>query len=286
MADRFRLLTPVVPGANFSWRNIQPPGQQYVDSDDALFITSANAITGVTIEIRVRILLPGRRGVQVLAYTHTPNSDRTAKTDVFKMGEGFILSLSAFASGATTFRGATYATIGLCRGSGATLVVMSVLVQDYLTNTVTVSWPGNVIRAPGEGPGWVHNTLGTRPPAGTPNFETIPANSLWRIISLRVTLSSDPAGPSRFVRVFFTDGTNTFFKVENPVGQGAGTVGHYTVYQSGNSTTIILSDETLPGPAGQALIAGWTIQTDTAAGNFPADQWDAPSIAREEWVVL
>lgn len=174
------------------------PYQFITDDDDNLRIVSVNSKTGVTLTIQgYRI---DRAGVKVpFTYTHTPNTDRSVKTESFKFGAGALVSLNVQAAAGSPLVGQSFVIVQLIRGLSAATIVLGTLLQGYVTTTQGLGWPGSPIVSSTAGEPLVRNVAGTIPAAGVDIVEAVPAGARWELVSHFVVFTASAAVINRLM---------------------------------------------------------------------------------------
>lgn len=272
------------PEVTFRLKDIAPPSNVYIGREEKIFVTSFNSAAGFSVEVHGRILLPN--GIVVPIQTiHTPNTDRSSKTTILDPAEGFLLNVFVKASAGSAKRGQCFVIIGLGRGDGAARTDHQVLIQGYVGNSVNLGWPGGNFVQPGEGPGFIRTYIGTQPAAGAEINETVPTGALWRFISIRNNLVTAVAVANRQVHVVFSQDTSGLARISSPVNQAASLGWVYDTHIGVQFYTPIDATEVyMPLPANLIVHAAGTHTTQTT-NIQAADQWSAPVITIEEWIV-
>jgi hypothetical protein len=265
----------------FAQYGVQPPSALFVSEDDVIGITSQSSHASPAVQLRARILLPNG---EVFAWnqTHTPNSDRTAKSETFPIRNGYLLGLTVRPIATDVDRGQTFISVYLSRGEGGPSVVLQGLVQDYVGSGYNLGWPGGPLTAPEDGPGHVRVILGTQPAAGNEIGEVVPAHARWKLRALTTALLCDANVANRTPNLFYVSGGNIFAWMPTNTVLTAGTSRTYTWGQVGSpafSPTI----GTIPIPSDIVLTAGLGFATFTP-GLQVGDQWGQPIYYVEEWL--
>jgi hypothetical protein len=271
------------PEISFGTKGIPPPSGLYVAREDVGSITSFCAVTGITLEVHGRVLLPNGTVVPFFQ-AHQPNSNRTLKTDIFAIPEGFLLNIAVFLAAGSAQRGQCYVAVKLGRGQGAARVDHQVILQGYVGNTVNQAWPGNRLEQPTEGPGIIRSITGTTPAAGVGILETVPTGARWRLVAIQATLSTSAAVANRFVEMIVS--VNAIAVLTIPV-DGVQTASLSWTYNFGTGvafwTSGLGTQRLFSMPVGFILPAGSTFQV-TAVSIQAADQFTAPNYTIEEWI--
>ena len=276
--------TSTYPEVSFNLRGIPPPSQQYVTREDVGVITSFNAASGIGLEVHGRMLLPNGTVVPFVQ-THVPNTDRSSKTDIFAIPEGYLLNVSVFLASGSAKRGQCYVMVKLGRGQATARVDHQVLLQGYVGSSVQQAWPGNRLEQPTEGPGVLRSIVGTTPAAGADISETVPTGARWRPIVFFFSLTTSAAVANRQVRFQLQDASgNIIYHYPSQINQPASQTYYYN-FAAGlvQVTPVGLTDYAAPLPIGVAMLAGYKLRTLTAALDV-ADQFTAPNYEVEEWI--
>jgi len=277
------VLASALPGIFSRARIVISPYPFGVSDADNLRIVSVNAAPGVTVEIHGRQAQAGLDS-KPFRFVHTPNTNRTAKTQDFTLGGGLVTNLSIFASAGTPLIGQCFVIVQLVRSLGATAYVMGTLLQGYVTTTQNVGWPGSAIVSSTDGEPVVRTIIGTAPGGGADIVETVPAGARWELLSVRavLTLAAGAAGTSGFLSI--DDGSNIYQQVRTGNSGGPTTVNPFVWTQDIQPQALTISGgqfNLLPlGP--NRMLAGhrFTLANDNAAIN---KTWSAPVYNVKEW---
>lgn len=267
----------------FRREGLQPPSDLYVDRDDAIFLTSYNSATSITIHARGTILRPDGRVVP-FQVEQSPATDRTATTTVQELGEGFLLSCSVFLGSGSAKRGQCYMQLGIARGLGAARFPHRILTQGYIGTAVNLTWPGNRLEQPTEGVGFNRAIVGTNPAANVEILETVPTGARWKFYALRAVLATDANVANRRPSVVIDDGTNIFAVTYHPLTAPASSSVSFDWAQGMRIATTVRSSDDITGlPIALTISGGYRIRTATE--NLQAgDDWAAPTYMVEEWI--
>jgi hypothetical protein len=241
-----------------------------------------NSHPTLQIEVRGRFMAPDGT-VQPLRYIHTPASNATATTEVFSLGEGWLLGLEARAT-IPPRRGQTFVRLGLARGDITVAgEATQTLAQDYVVGEYTVTWPGGLIRHNTEGPGLTRIVVGTTPGAGNEILETVPTNVRWRVHGVRFSLTTSAAVANRRVRLLYKAPTADYqvFSAADVQAASLALSYNWSTDTRNHGTRLDQLREALPVTG--VLLSGHQIGTDT--NNLQAgDQFGAPELWVEEWL--
>ena len=133
-----------------------------------------------------------------------------------------------------------------------------------------------------DGPGTIQSITGTDPAAGTEVSETVPANTIWSLNSVRANFITDATVASRFPALQLTDGTDVLSRYLNAIAQTASqTLDHdfkniSVEHASRNSTMNHITNFPV------ILSAGYIIETSTVLIKA-GDNWGAPQLLVEAW---
>ena len=205
-------------------------------------------------------------------------TDRSAGTEVMPVS-GVLLHLHVGVTTATV-RGETYIRVQLRRDGQDTVD----LINDYLSSGYFPSWPPGTPKDSIEGPGFIRSVLGTNPAAGVEISETVPTNARWKLLSVFARLVTDGAGTPT-PGLLIDDGTNTLFFIRSTSSQAVSvTIDWSWTHGLGVAQIDVGSVRTMPLPIDIILPAGYRITTSTA-GIDAGDDWAAPRLLVEEWIV-
>lgn len=254
----------------------------YFGGEDALRVTSWNSLAGVALVISGRFL--GVDGhVEPFVETHTPATNRTAVTTTHGRGCGWLSDLSIVVSGAAPQRGQTFARVDVVRGLASSQIVLSTILQGYVTATKRLAYPGSPIEDSLAGQGVIRSITGTDPGAGVEIAETVPTGARWRLQGLRASLVTSVAVANRNVMLAFDDGANIYAGAAVNFNHAASLtfVYHFgAVGQSFVQTSAQAMVSTMPNIVQSA---GHRFRTSTSAIDA-ADNWGPPQYAVEEWL--
>lgn len=254
----------------------------YFEQNDNLRLRVFNSAAGVTLAVEGRFLqLDGR--IVPIQEQLVPATDRTMSTKLLNVGEGFLMNVAIRALAGSPRRGQCWAVLELVRGLTGDIVPLWPLVQDYVTDTSRVGWPGALIRQSAEGPGCIRSILGTNPAAAAEISETVPTNARWRLISFYAALVTDVNAATRVPSFVIDDGANIVQRMGPPSTVAASTVAQFLVGPLGYATNVsgfqgigLSSDAVL-------LQGGFRIRTITSSMQV-GDDWSAPQLLVEEWI--
>lgn len=254
-----------------------------LSDDDNIRITSVNAVAGVAVEIHYR-LLTKEGEVKAGRFQHTPNSNRTAKTQDFNMAGGFVTNLTVFATAGAPLIGQTFVIVQLIRGFGSVAIVLGTMLQGYVTTTQALGWPGSAIISSTDGEPVVRTIIGTTPAVGVDIAETVPTGARWELLTVRAPLTLGAGGIASPVRLQIDDGTNVYAEGWTPNAGGASTVSPVTFSQNvQQQTSVVLGGTSVVGPlTGNRMLAGHRFTIHTAV-NPTAVQWSPPVYNVREW---
>lgn len=253
-------------------------------SDDSnLRMTSVCSLPGVTVELHYRMLL--RDGsVKVGRFQHSPNSNRTTKSDDFPLAGGYVTNLSVFASTGSPKVGQVFVIVQLLNGLGAAATVMGTMLQGYVTTTQGLGWPGSPIESSTDGEPAVRTVGGTLPPIGVELSETVPNGARWELLALTTLFTTSAAVPTRRPRLRYASGADFigFYPHTLAIGPGAVT---FITWGPGLVPSADAAQQTvtvgLPNP--MRLLAGQTFSTLTGALDV-GDSYQTPIYTVREWL--
>lgn len=189
----------VFPGASptFGGGRILPsPSQFYLTGEDRLRVVSVNSLTGVSLKVQWRTANSDGATIPN-SVDHTPNSDRSVKTQDYELGTGSLLNITVFASAGSPRYAQTYAMVQLVRGFGAAAVVLGTILAGYVTTTQALGFPGSPIASSLEGGGLIRTIQGATPAAGAEFRETVPTGARWQLLGAQASLATSATPANR-----------------------------------------------------------------------------------------
>lgn len=184
------------PFAGGGSRVLISPFQFTTSGEDNLRVVSANSASGVRIRIQGR-WFDTKGNLQVLSEVHTPNTDRSVKTQNYPLGPGALTNLTVFAEAGTPLWGQTYVLVELIRGLTGGITVLGTLLGGYVTTTQALGWPGSPIVSSTDGEPAPRFITGTDPPAGFNFLETVPTGARWELLTFYGLFTSSAAAGNR-----------------------------------------------------------------------------------------
>jgi len=271
--------SPVFGGA----RVLPSPSQFYLTGEDRLRVVSANSLASVNLKVQWRTA--GFDGiVRPNSQDHTPNSDRSIKTQDYELGTGSLLNVTVFASNGTPRSGQTYVMVQIVRGFGAAAIVLGTLLAGYVTSTQALGFPGSPIQSSLEGGGYLRPLQGTTPAVGAQISETVPTGARWLIVYVFHSFTTSGTPANRFAYLEWTYGGSTFGRSAQSNVHVAGQVFSYT--WTANMPIAVVSAAALiqaPLPADLVLLAGGHFNINATSIQVD-DQFGAPAYGVREWL--
>jgi hypothetical protein len=254
----------------------------YCAGEDSIRVTSLSNAAGAVVLSGRFLACTGE--IVPFEHRHSLGNDRSiAATLVSRLGEGWLLSLSAALDAGTLASGQAWARVDVIRGEAANGTTLATLIQGTLTDTHRRAWPGSPIATSIEGAGVIRTVLGADPAAGAEWSEPVPAGARWRLRSVIATLTTDATAAARLAALQITDGTNTLWRARASQAQAASIAGIYSGGGTGYATTGATNDLMWPIPSEMILLAGFRIGTFTSSLQA-GDDWSAPRLTVEEWI--
>lgn len=279
--ERAIIATPISSAAG---RVIASPFQFYTTGEESLRLVTLNSAAGVVLTISGRFLSPSG-DILVSRWTHTPNTDRTAKGEVFPLAPGAILNIEIFASTGVPKFGQCYVILALARGDLPALTLFGRLLQGYVTPFGALSYPGSPIASATDGEPPPRTIVGTLPAAGNDVVETVPTGARWELLSVHSTLTMGAAGLASPVAFTLDDGTNTFSRSGTGNAGGATTINPVCFAVGVQQQTVAVAGGVFLGApiTNNRLLAGHRFRLHTDVN--PAQvTWAAPVYNVREWL--
>lgn len=264
----------VAPVAPIGW---------YFGRDDFLRLTLYNGASGVTAQLRGRVLPIGETTTRDLVRDLIPATDRSASTLLIAVGEGWLLDAEVVVTAGTPAFNQCFARLSVVRGIASSGYEIGELAAGAVTTTRRLAYPRSAVDPSIAGLGAIRSVAGTDPAANTEVSEVVPTGARWRLRSLDVALVTDANVANREVTLTIDDGTNIVAEVVTGVLQTATLTRRYSFTQhvqakAAAAATIINA----PAPD-LILLAGWRIRTVTTAIQA-TDNYGAPRLCVEEWI--
>jgi hypothetical protein len=264
---------------------VQPPTNLYLQPEDSLSLIYLQPVIAppIAIILNLRFMRPDG---EIATTRKVFNTATTSGSFTFTLGEGFLLSASAYATtGAMQEPGGLFLTLLVVRDIGDPNTYPWILFADYCTNNHFPTWPFGRVIFPQDGPGRIRSITGTVPAAGADISETVPTGVRWILLALRATLTTSATVATRIPNLTLDDGANIFsYNGLLAQTQGASTTTPWTWagnVPSGSSGISALLALTTPNLLQQAF----RIRTQTAAIQA-GDQWTAPQYLVQEWISM
>jgi len=261
------------------------PFQFGLAGDDSLRVLSVNSYEQARLTIKGR-RLTAEGEIVPFAFSHTPYTDRTVKTEVFNLGRGALLNVAVFGDQSPYNYGVTFVCLQIVRGFQGPIEVVGILVQGYVTVAQGLGWPGSPILQSFDGPGLWRSVFGTTPALGAEIVETVPVNARWHLQSFRATLTTGPIVANRQVDFLFDDGTPAGWRVPLVTNLIASTAWRFYLSvgiadQFGGANNVVygtLPDHLIMPPA-------WFIRSSTSNMQV-GDVWSAIRYTLREWLMV
>jgi hypothetical protein len=252
----------------------------YCTGEDHLRLTTFNGTAGVILALEGRFMRCD--GVVVpIVETHTPNTDRTSKTSLATLAEGYLGNVQLRATTGSPIAGKCYAIVELVRGRAGAVQPLATLLEGYVSDVQRLAWPGSPLRSSVDTPGVSSIITGTDPAANAECLDTVPAGARWEVLSWMGVLVTDANAANRTVTLIIDDGASTLWTCDASAAQAASLTRNYNAYATGVAPDLTGSTFRLPGPFPLDLPAGARIRTVT--NNMQVgDNWGAPKILVRE----
>lgn len=274
-----------VPPSPRAFRVAAAPFQFVSTGEDSLRITSVSSLVNAHVKIQARRSLPDG-SITADVWDHTPNSNRTAKTDDFSIAPGAILNLVAFESSGTGAYGQVWVTVQLIRGAGAAAVVLGILVEGYITQAQPVAWPGSPLMTSFEGPGLLREVASAAPAVGVNPVLLVPSGARWELMTATVQLVTSVAGGNRQAVMNLDNGIIPLAISVNPGLQGPSTTQNWFWTQGLTLSALISLGANVAGlPLSYRMLPGNRIRL-TTSGLDAADAYTIITAIVREWLVV
>jgi hypothetical protein len=269
--------------AAFRRHQLPPPGALYLTVDDNITVNVLNPSQVVTVNISLRILLPGGDVVPILYQYPNLAANSTATTRMIAGVEGFLLSATVDAPGIT--RGSAYVVASVKRGRGALDQTSGDLIcEGYPGGLYLLSYPPPTRDGPETGAGLTRSVTVANPAAGADWSVTVPVGVQWVLQRVRAVLTTAAAGGNRTPDLQILDAAgNMVLEAPGGANQGGGNTESWT-WSTGATTTATAGASNMVNlPTNIRLLPNWVVKVVTA--NLAAgDQWSSIVLSIVEFV--
>lgn len=298
--------TGAVPNiVTFNFKDVAPPTAVYIQRDDKLSVKFRNSVAGMGFIVSLRLLMPigpipgqpdakadagtlaaqaPRGWINVIQREFFPTSDRSPNTFLMDIAEGYLLSVSVaydFNLGVVN-RGQAFVTIGLARNTPSPGRFIQ-LIEDDIGLEMDLAWPGGTIRAPTEGPGFIHSVAVANPAAGADWSFTIPTGSRMRFRAGGAQLVTSATVATRATGFHATDGVTEYMFAPAVQTQAASLTVRYDYLPGATAVALVGTQTSISLPSDPIFPAGHTIGSATG-GIQAGDQWSGIEFCVEEWI--
>lgn len=257
-------------------------GRLYLTGEDHLRVTSFNSNASAELTIEGRYMdLEGR--VIASGDRHVPNTDRTSKSTLVRLGQGWLLDVMVRATAGTPRRGQCFALLEIVRGFTGAVAPVAFLAQGYVTDTSRFGFPGSPIASSPEGPGVLRSITGTDPAANLEISETVPTNARWRVHGIAFSLVTDANAANREVALTFDDGATVFARVPSGLNHLASLTKLYSAFYAAPRNTLA-TDTTVNVPLPRLDLQGGHRINTVTTNRQATDNYGAPQLLVEEWI--
>jgi hypothetical protein len=247
---------------------------------DNLQIASWNSLAAVTALTITGRFLTVEGAVVDIQEQHVPLTNRTIKTTLHALGEGWLLDLSIVSNGAPLM-GQVFVRATLVRGLSGTVTPIKTLAQGYCNAIQRLAFPGSPIVTSTQAPGAIVSVDGVDPAAGAECSVTVPTGARWRLLAFRCALITSAVVANREPALNFSDGVNTFAAYPAGAAHAATTTRIYSWTRGAIRAAAGVSGDSVIPIGDLWLPAGFVISTVTA--NFDVgDNWQFPRLLVEE----
>lgn len=277
----FEILTRP-PEVRFGVREVGPPAALYIAREDALLLRLRTGLTGITVLVSGRLLTPDG---EIRPFAHEVRLAGTGllESSTLQVAEGYLMSLVARTTATDVRVGDIYAEVALARPQAGGAVILSLLVQGYITSTDILSWPTPRFRGAIEGPGGIVVNVISNPGAGLEWTFTVAADVRARVVSLAFQFVTDATVATRAVRLVVDDGTRFFALAAPTETQLASQTRFYSAHAGGFAGVTGVDYILLPLPPDLVLREGFRIRSSTQ--NLQAgDAFSNITVVTEQWI--
>lgn len=255
----------------------------YFAGDEGLRLSAQTGISSVTVRC-TGTFFSFKNGYTVFSFDLSPDADRGIDNAFFSFDEGVLINATVFTTGSVDGHGGCYVRLFKIRGLPSTVTILDTLMTGYVDGILPLNFPPRVLESQNSGRGRMRSITGSDPAAGAEISEAVPTNALWKVHGLLATLVTDATVTNRSPHLQFTDGTTACWRGSSAGNQAASgnAVWNFGVGLNADQISTIAQ----PGQISPDIYLpeGFTVETIT--GNLQAgDNWGAPQLLVEEWIV-
>jgi hypothetical protein len=270
-----------VPGARLR-PELEAASGLYITGEDNLRIQTFNAASGVRVLVAGRFLTE-QGEIVPFQFEQAPNTDRTVRSTIARLGPGWIQNVFAVASAGAPLIGQTFVLVQIVRGDSGAVTELATILQGMVTSTQRLAWPGSAVVSTIGSPGNVRLVTGTNPAAGVEITETVPTGARWKLRSFRARLVTSATVAGRRPLLIIDDGASSIVQFDPPESQAASEDFGWVTGPGMQRLGSTFDTKQWGMPVEIMLLAGWRIRTST--GDMQAaDNWSAPQLSIEEWI--
>lgn len=262
------------------------PFQFALDGNDVLRIKSATSLGGARLQVQGR-RRDAKGEIHPFAFEHDTSlvSDRQIVTSIHALGEGALLNVTAFVTGAQPVIGEFFVIVQIVRGIDGPLTLLGTVLQGYVTSTQGLGWPGSpILSSMDPAAGAVKTFSGTNPAAGANVSETVPPGALWELIALQVDFVASAAAAARTVFLQLRSSFAPLVAIASPVVMAASDAATLQWAQGFPFVTAVSALVPLAGlPSRVRLRGGFEIRT-SVFGMQAGDDFGSPFLTVREWL--
>lgn len=280
-APRATLDNPYGPAITFRTEDVLPPSAYYLSPEDQVAVWVMTNTTAQTIFLQLRMLLATGE-VKLIPYNFTPQLTYQWYS-AFQVPpvEGYLLGAQLWSQ--TPQRGQTFVSAQIMRGSPPSLFQAGeVLLQGYTNYMSVLSYPTTPLEATFSGRG-AFVTITTPTISGQYATFTAPPYTLWKLYTLKFTLTTSAAAGNRLVAVYQSDVNNIQTGVwPNTTIQAPSSTVEYT-FAPGGISAQVAPFATIAGPA-EMFVPAQSLVGAYVGGMDPADTFTLLAASVEVWV--
>lgn len=287
MAGAVEKVFPAKPLAVAGQGLVISPFQFTLTGNENLRVISFNSLTGVRLAIQ-GAMFDENGQFKPFGFPHTPNTDRSAAVQTFKLGKGALSTVTVFAEAGSPLHGQTFCIVQLVLGLTGATYTLGTLISGYITSRQALGWPGSPIVSSLEGQGVTRFLTGTDPAAGSPVIEVVPTGARWELLAFSTFLVTDATVANREPYLLFENTVGSVYSSSGAVATQAASLGRRYSWSEGlslaaNTSTAGTSFLSMGLPAPNLLPEGHQIIVN--AVNFQAgDNFTAPAYTVREWL--
>lgn len=237
-------------------------------------IVQSQSISAGTITIR------GATTAGLFVFQHTALSTRAIKSESFSIPD-VPLWVSVIDSSNIYSNGGLFIRLNFAINGD----IIQQLASGYVNGGSGISWPSTNLKSPTPIAGQLRTIVGTNPGAGVEISETVPANVMWKLKSIRFTLVTAVTAATRRVHLTLTDDITLFIDLSASTSQIASLTRSYNLLEGATNELANIDNEIYGFIPFDTYLMPNTILATLTTLLQAGDDFSAPTMWVEEYLL-